>query len=62
MSQSGLTDHRDYRNYRGVFGRARDERVLQFPSYSFDVSVMNIWDTFAVGRNLPSAQEAPSSR
>ncbi|GAA5912014.1 hypothetical protein JCM8208_006459 [Rhodotorula glutinis] len=38
------------RNYRGVFGRARGERVLQFPSYSFDVSVMNIWDTFAVSR------------
>lgn len=38
----------DYRNYRGVFGRARGERVLQFPSYSFDVSVMNIWDAFAV--------------
>ena len=35
------------RNYRGVFGRAPGERVLQFPSYSFDVSVMNIWDTFA---------------
>lgn len=36
------------RNYRDVFGRARGERVLQFPSYSFDVSVMNIWDAFAV--------------
>ncbi|GAA6054827.1 hypothetical protein JCM3770_004093 [Rhodotorula araucariae] len=40
------------RNYRGVFGRARGERVLQFPSYSFDVSVMNIWDTFAHGATL----------
>lgn len=41
-------DSAHVRNYRGVFGRARGERVLQFPSYSFDVSVMNIWDTFAV--------------
>ncbi|SCZ96549.1 BZ3500_MvSof-1268-A1-R1_Chr8-2g10288 [Microbotryum saponariae] len=40
------------RNYRGVFGRAKGERVLQFPSYSFDVSVMNIWDTFAHGSTL----------
>lgn len=36
------------RNYHGVFGRAVGERILQFPSYSFDVSVMNIFDTFAV--------------
>lgn len=44
-----LTDSlRSHRNYRGVFGRAHGERVLQFPSYSFDVSVMNIWDTLAV--------------
>ncbi|GAA5935836.1 uncharacterized protein JCM15063_001820 [Sporobolomyces koalae] len=40
------------RNYRDVFGRARGERVLQFPSYSFDVSVMNIWDTFAHGSTV----------
>ncbi|GAA6061495.1 hypothetical protein JCM10212_000199 [Sporobolomyces blumeae] len=40
------------RNYRGVFGRARGERVLQFPSYSFDVSVMNIWDTLAHGSTI----------
>ncbi|GAA5851882.1 hypothetical protein JCM8547_000086 [Rhodosporidiobolus lusitaniae] len=40
------------RNYRGVFGRARGERVLQFPSYAFDVSVMNIWDCFAHGSTL----------
>ncbi|GAA6005906.1 hypothetical protein JCM11491_004056 [Sporobolomyces phaffii] len=40
------------RNYRDVFGRARGERVLQFPSYSFDVSVMNIWDTFAHGATV----------
>ncbi|KAK4056093.1 NRPS [Microbotryomycetes sp. JL221] len=40
------------RNYRGVFGRAPGERVLQFPSYSFDVSVMNIWDTWAHGATL----------
>ncbi|GAA5888196.1 hypothetical protein JCM16303_003774 [Sporobolomyces ruberrimus] len=40
------------RNYRDVFGRARGERVLQFPSYSFDVSVMNIWDAFAHGSTL----------
>ncbi|KAM0787082.1 hypothetical protein ACM66B_006340 [Microbotryomycetes sp. NB124-2] len=40
------------RNYRNVFGRAPGERVLQFPSYSFDVSVMNIWDTFAHGATL----------
>ncbi|GAA5872736.1 hypothetical protein JCM3774_005045 [Rhodotorula dairenensis] len=40
------------RNYRGVFGRARGERVLQFPSYSFDVSVMNIWDTLAHGATV----------
>lgn len=36
------------RNYRGVFGRAPGERVLQFSSYSFDVSVVSIWDTLAV--------------
>ncbi|GAA5932680.1 hypothetical protein JCM1841_006935 [Sporobolomyces salmonicolor] len=53
----GITvEHRNVaaflRNYRGVFGRARGERVLQFPSYSFDVSVMNIWDTFAHGSTL----------
>lgn len=36
------------RNYRDVFGREVGARILQFPSYSFDVSVMNIWDTFAV--------------
>ncbi|GAA6016635.1 hypothetical protein JCM10207_000129 [Rhodosporidiobolus poonsookiae] len=40
------------RNYRGVFGRGRGERVLQFPSYAFDVSVMNIWDCFAHGSTL----------
>ncbi|GAA5947713.1 hypothetical protein JCM3765_001046 [Sporobolomyces pararoseus] len=40
------------KNYRDVFGRARGERVLQFPSYSFDVSVMNIWDTFAHGSTV----------
>ncbi|GAA5898414.1 uncharacterized protein JCM6883_001016 [Sporobolomyces salmoneus] len=40
------------RNYRDVFGRARGERVLQFPSYSFDVSVMNIWDTLAHGATV----------
>lgn len=39
-------------NYRGVFGRALGERILQFPSYSFDVSVMNIWDTLAHGATL----------
>lgn len=48
VSKFLLTDSVAYRNYRGVFGRAEGERVLQFPSYSFDVSVMNIWDTFAV--------------
>ncbi|GAA5977485.1 hypothetical protein JCM11641_000978 [Rhodosporidiobolus odoratus] len=51
-----MVEHRQVgaflRNYRGVFGRARGERVLQFPSYSFDVSVMNIWDTFAHGSTL----------
>lgn len=35
-------------NYKGVFGRAVGERVLQFPSYAFDVMVVSIWDTFAV--------------
>lgn len=47
-----VVEHRNVaaflRNYRGVFGRAPGERVLQFPSSSFDVMVMNIWDTFAV--------------
>ncbi|GAA6002009.1 uncharacterized protein JCM10292_001795 [Rhodotorula paludigena] len=51
-----MVEHRNVaaflRNYRGVFGRTRGERVLQFPSYSFDVSVMNIWDTFAHGATL----------
>ncbi|KAK4049717.1 NRPS [Microbotryomycetes sp. JL201] len=47
------------RNYRDVFGRAPGERVLQFPSYSFDVSVMNIWDTFAHGATL--CMTTPSS-
>lgn len=28
-------------NYRGVFGRGEGERVLQFPSYSFDVIVVS---------------------
>lgn len=36
------------RNYRGVFGRKEGERVLGFPSYGFDVMVVNIWDTLAV--------------
>lgn len=35
------------KNYRGVFGREVGERILQFPSYSFDVSVMSIWDTLS---------------
>lgn len=56
-----VVEHRNVaaflRNYRGVFGRAPGERVLQFPSYSFDVSVMNIWDTFAV--SLSSSAELP---
>lgn len=47
-----IVEHRNVagflRNYRGVFGRAPGERVLQFASYAFDVSVMNIWDTFSV--------------
>ncbi|BGP04055.1 Nonribosomal peptide synthetase 4 [Rhodotorula toruloides ATCC 204091] len=51
-----MVEHRNVaaflRNYRGVFGRARGERVLQFPSYSFDVSVMNIWDTLAHGSTV----------
>ncbi|CDR48488.1 RHTO0S18e01178g1_1 [Rhodotorula toruloides] len=51
-----MVEHRNVaaflRNYRGVFGRARGERVLQFPSYSFDVSVMNIWDTLAHGSTI----------
>ncbi|KAM0747356.1 acetyl-CoA synthetase-like protein [Meredithblackwellia eburnea MCA 4105] len=51
-----IVEHRNVsaflRNYRGVFGRAPGERVLQFPSYSFDVSIMNIWDTFAHGSTL----------
>ncbi|KAK4690569.1 hypothetical protein P7C70_g9548, partial [Phenoliferia sp. Uapishka_3] len=51
-----VVEHRNVcaflRNYRGVFGRQVGERVLGFPSYSFDVSVMNIWDTFAHGATL----------
>ncbi|BGP35950.1 hypothetical protein JCM10296v2_007802 [Rhodotorula toruloides] len=51
-----MVEHRNVaaflRNYRGVFGRAPGERVLQFPSYSFDVSVMNIWDTLAHGSTV----------
>ncbi|GAA5909561.1 hypothetical protein JCM6882_003455 [Rhodosporidiobolus microsporus] len=51
-----MVEHRQVaaflRNYRGAFGRAHGERVLQFPSYAFDVSVMNIWDTFAHGATL----------
>ncbi|GAA5828502.1 hypothetical protein JCM11251_000821 [Rhodosporidiobolus azoricus] len=51
-----MVEHRQVaaflRNYHGVFGRAHGERVLQFPSYAFDVSVMNIWDTFAHGSTL----------
>ena len=39
-------------NYKGVFGRAVGERVLQFPSYAFDVMVVSIWDTFAVSPAL----------
>lgn len=55
----GITvEHRNVvaflKNYHGVFGRAEGERVLQFPSYAFDVSVMNIWDTFAVSTSPPS--------
>lgn len=46
------------RNYHGIFSRCpaddpRGCRVLQFASYGFDVIVMNVWDTFAVGPDLP---------
>ncbi|BGP20905.1 hypothetical protein JCM10213_001518 [Rhodosporidiobolus nylandii] len=51
-----MVEHRQVaaflRNYRNVFGRAPGERVLQFPSYAFDVSVMNIWDCWAHGSTL----------
>ena len=45
-------------NYRGVFGREVGERVLQFPSYAFDVMVVSIWDTFAV--SSPIEPELPT--
>lgn len=52
-----IVEHRNVaaflRNYAGVFGRKRGERVLQFPSFAFDVFVMNVWGTFAVRPILP---------